>query len=475
MERNLKRWIGSAAIAVLAMTSFQAGGAERAWVGGNGGGPTDWDRKQNWSSNNTPGASDTAVFAGAVAASQPTVNKASSVLGIAFKSSGWTIGSGNTLTVNAGGINASATGTNTVNSAISLGAAQTWSVASGGTLVVGGVIGGGNSLTKDGAGTLSLSGANTYSGGTILNAGTIQFSAANRLSTTGAITLNGGTLNLGGFAQSTSGNVTIAGGTISNGTLTKTGGTYALQSGTASVTLAGTVGAEKTTASTMTLSGSHSYTGATKVSGGALLVNGNIASSSGVEVDSGATFGGSGIVSTISGAGTVAPGNSPGILTAESVDGSGGLDFSFEFTNAMVDGLSQPTFANAAASGNDVLRLTDSSPFTLALTASNTITVDFSAVALQHGDRFQGGFYADAGDFYSDISAAQFNYIGLGANGIQLSIVQVSANFGDGMVDGYITEFTVVPEPATTILLSLSLGGLAFAARQKRKSGEALS
>ncbi|MEI6674845.1 MAG: autotransporter-associated beta strand repeat-containing protein [Verrucomicrobiota bacterium] len=62
-------------------------------------------------------------------------------------------------------------------------------------LNVGGVISGATySLTKAGAGELSLSGANTYGGGTILNAGTININNAKSLGT-GTFTINGGEID----------------------------------------------------------------------------------------------------------------------------------------------------------------------------------------------------------------------------------------------------------------------------------------
>src|SRR5439155_13740972 len=62
----------------------------------------------------------------------------------------------------------------------------------------------------------------------------------------------------------------------------------------------------------LTVSGANTYTGATAVNAGTLLVDGSIFSSSGVSVAGGATLGGHGNVSAISGAGTIAPGDSPG-------------------------------------------------------------------------------------------------------------------------------------------------------------------
>ncbi|MGO4836965.1 autotransporter-associated beta strand repeat-containing protein, partial [Rhizobiaceae sp. 2RAB30] len=65
------------------------------------------------------------------------------------------------------------------------------------------------------------------------------------------------------------------------------------------------------------LTGTHSYTGATRVSRGTLIVNGSIATSSGVTVDVGATIGGSGTIASTVVNGTLSAGNSPGKLTVD--------------------------------------------------------------------------------------------------------------------------------------------------------------
>ncbi len=126
-------------------------------------------------------------------------------------------------------------------------------------------------LTKNGSGTLTLSGANTYSNGTTINLGTLQLSTTpSPLSATGAITITGGVLDLGGAAvgQTTTGQVTIQGGTIQNGTLTDNGPTIAATAGTVSASLSGSAGITKTGAGTLTLSGSNSFTGKILVSVG---------------------------------------------------------------------------------------------------------------------------------------------------------------------------------------------------------------
>ena len=237
------------------------------------------------------------------------------------------------------------------------------------------------------------------------------------------------------------------------------------------------------------LTGSSSYTGGTWAHAGTLVVDGNIAASSGVALAAGAALGGTGRVSAISGAGMVGPGNSPGILTATSVDPSGGLDFSFEFGKT-----GAPIWATGTASGNDVLRLTAGTPITSALGAGNAINVYLGVASLALNDTFQGGFFTDASaDFLSSIQNATFNYyvLGNGAgsaatyNGqgyylldtsfwpafeeVLVSTVTVpSANFAGGTVtNGQVMQLVVVPEPGAALLALLGAGVAAAAMRRR--------
>jgi autotransporter-associated beta strand protein len=255
-------------------------------------------------------------------------------------------------------------------------------------------------------------------------------------------------------------------------------------SGTGGLALSGT---------RLELSGSSTYSGGTWVHAGTLAVDGTIAASSGVSVAYGAELGGSGLVASISGSGLVGPGNSPGILTAPSVSPAGGLDFAFELNQK-----GAPTWANAAASGNDVLRLTDATtPFTASLTAANVINVFFGASSLAYGDAFRGGFFTDRSqDFWSILQNATFAYYvrgdGLGMdatyNGlgyytldtdfwaaferVDVSTVSVaSADFAGGTVtNGQVMQFFVVPEPGGLPLAALGVIAM-LAIRRGRRSG----
>ena len=128
-------------------------------------------------------------------------------------------------------------------------------------------------LTKNGSGTLLLAGSNNYTGDTMVNSGILQIGSNNRISDSSTLRVNGGTFNMVTFNDTVAGVILSANGTISgtNPILTSTSD-FILESGTAAAILAGTVGVNKNTSGTVTLSATNTYTGATTINAGTLQI-----------------------------------------------------------------------------------------------------------------------------------------------------------------------------------------------------------
>jgi autotransporter-associated beta strand protein len=168
------------------------------------------------------------------------------------------------------------------------------------TLALNGAItqtGGARSLTKLGAGALTLGGNNTFSGGVNLSAGTLNVNNAGALGT-GTLAITGGTLDNtsgaaitnsnnntqnwnGNFAFTGTNNLNLGTGAVSLGASAGTSRTVTVNSGTLEVGGAisnGAVGTgiTKAGAGTLTLSGASTYTGNTVVQAGTLNVTGSL-------------------------------------------------------------------------------------------------------------------------------------------------------------------------------------------------------
>ena len=159
------------------------------------------------------------------------------------------------------------------------------------SLTIGSAIAGGEGLTKSGAGTLVLSGNNTYLGTTSINAGQVALSGASTLGLNTALTIaNGAAANLSGSsaAQSFS---TLAG----NGALVTGSGGVSVGLGTGSSTfngiISGTGSLTQNGNNTLTLTGENTYSGATIIDGGTVAVTGlgTVGNGSGVILTSGST------------------------------------------------------------------------------------------------------------------------------------------------------------------------------------------
>ena len=135
----------------------------------------------------------------------------------------------------------------------------------------------------------------------------------------------------------------------------------------------------------LTLNGTNTYTGATTVAAGKLVVNSSIASSSLVTVESGAGLAGSGTVSSLSLAAgaTLSPGNSPGTLNVTgNASWNGGANYEWQLYNA----------AGSAGTGWDLLDVSNSlnlvglssTKFNLKLQTLSAINPDVSGTPLNY-------------------------------------------------------------------------------------------
>jgi len=225
---------------------------------------------------------------------------------------GFTVGTAEALTVNGRGINdggaivganvtfagtiaqatdsriTNASGTFTISGAVS--GAFALYVGGAGNITFSAATGtAGLSLTKQGAGTLTVTGTNTHTGVTRVDAGTLAYAATTTLAATNLV-MNGGTFNNGANAD-TIGTVTLIGGTITN-SAALTGTAYTFESGTISGILAGAVAVTKNTNNTVTLSGVNTISSTITINAGTLAISGSGSATAvtGVTVNLGGTL-----------------------------------------------------------------------------------------------------------------------------------------------------------------------------------------
>jgi len=391
------------------------------------------------------------------------------------------LGTSGTITFGGGALQFSASNTTDYSSRIANSTAGAIAIDTNGQSVSFGALGSSNTggLTKSGSGTLTLTGNNTYTGNTAVNSGTLALNSSGALADSVAVNVaTGATFSISGITASSETIGSISGTSSSSVVL----GAKNLTAGgnNSSTSFAGVISGSggsltKAGSGILTLGGSNTYTGSTTVSagtlvissgagigngavavnGGSLTVNGSVGNG-GVTVASGATLSGSGTIAgnvTLSG-GTLAPGNSPGLLSVGSLTLSSGVT-SFE-----ISGTGRGTTYDAidVANGGGVQF---GGTFSLSFSSllSNSTTLDLFSFNT-----------ASSGDFTALTSTGSYASAGWTRNASNdtWTLQSGSQTLTFSEVTG---DLQIVPEPSAWALLAIGVT-LSFTLRRRRKSGQ---
>lgn len=365
-------------------------------------------------------------------------------------------------------------------------------------LLVSGVISGNQAITKAGAGTLYLSGNNTYSGQFGVNAGTVRVrtlanqgeasslgtgatsptirlgnaaitgvldytgtggstdrpiqigTGAQAAHTGGATVLNNGSGAIAFTSASFNTAVNTGSGTPGDGRILTFGGSNADANRVAGIirnntqTLNPVVNVLKQDTGLWILEGDNLYTGTTTVNGGTLRIDGNQASATGaVSVNYGGVLTGHG---RIGGSTTVRSGAS---LSAGTVGGTGTLDFNANLGSEsgsfwlvdLVGGVNQASdlirVAGALSLGGSGLQISPSGDFT-------------------PGQSFIIAQYGSLGGTFANLAEG--------------ALVQGQYTISYGSDSNRVITLTAVPEPGAFLVL-IPLAIVAYAAKRRRQAG----
>lgn len=183
-----------------------------------------------------------------------------------------------------------------------------------------GVISGNGGFVKQGSGTWTLSGSNSYAGGTTIENGRIRIASDENLgAASGSVTFAAGAPSSSALEftapVTSSRNIIINADIVRLSTEDTDGETGGLNTTTLHGVISGTGGVDKRFVGTLILTAENTYTGATVISGGTLVVNGGLASS-GVTVTAAGALAGSGtLAGPVTVDGKIAADGDPATLT----------------------------------------------------------------------------------------------------------------------------------------------------------------
>ena len=344
---------------------------------------------------------------------------------------------------------------------------------SGGTVNVQNEVYIGNENSGSSVGTYTLSGTGAVNVGNEVHIG--------RDNATGTLNLNGGTLMTkkleGGNGSAT---VNFNGGVLkakeNQDNLIQNLDVANVQSGGAKINsngfnvatsqaLTGTGGLEKLGAGSLTLSANNTYAGTTTVSEGLLKVNGSVGS---IQVNSGASLGGSGTTGSLLVNGTLTPGDSPGTLNTGSQTWFNSANYNWQIFDA----------TGSAGSGYDLLNISGS--LDLSNLTAGGFGINMWSLSGINPDVNGNATNFNAANNYSWILAQAASGI-TGFEATDFSIF-TSANNGtagfsntfDGALsiavagNNLVLNYQAVPEPSSAALTLLGLVSTLDLARRRR-------
>ena len=519
-SRTLKTKPLAASLGILLATLLAGGSAQAATVQWHGTGFTtntsDFNTAGNWTASALPLPGDIAQFFPSGGSSTPNISSSISIGGLSFGINNYTLSAsvGQSLTLtNIGATTATAAfngfltnQTDTVSANIILAPTSGTTMNFYGQAVGSNFIFSGNisetSTTRinlNQSGIFTFSGSNSFTGGVnAVNGGiTVNVNNNNALGT-GPLQIGNGSVGTGYTVKNTSGSqVTVANAmsimtTNATPTINFDGGAGLTISGTTTlsatnnvtdtfavtntVTLGGVVknglganGLTKAGTGTLILSGSNTYTGATTVSLGTLLVNNTAGSGlgSGNATVNGGTLGGSGKFTgsvTVNANGTLAPGASIESLASGAVTLNDLSTFGYEVDSSVatsVGGDLQVVSGGLSLNGTVTLTLANIDATPVSFADGTTFTL------LNYNGAWNNGLFTYNSNLLSDGETFAFN-------GQSWEIDYNSATLGENFTGDYLpsssfVNITVVPEPSTWALLATT-GTILVTLRRRRQT-----